>query len=494
MRITIIPDEKIGVIRPEVYGHFIEHLGWCIYDGVWVGENSKIPNTRGIRNDVVEALKLVQPGVLRWPGGCFADDYHWQDGIGPRESRSRRINVHWGQAPEPNSFGTHEFVEFCARIGARPYLCGNVGSGTVRELRDWVEYCNWPSGSTLADLRRANGAAEPFGVTYWGVGNENWGCGGNFSPEDYCTEFRRYASFMFNLGTPLFLIACGPPGNDADWTRRFFAKLKRYYGDFGRIHGFSAHYYCGTAGSATEYTVDQWYQLIRAAAQVEPLVVQQRAAMDSFDTARSIGLVIDEWGTWHPPSPAVPGLWRQQSTLRDALVAALTLDVFNRHADKVVMSNIAQTINVLQSLILTDGDRMVLTPTYHVYEMYKAHQEGTSVRALFEADDIQFGSGADVHRIFGLAGSASIQGGGLTLSVVNPSVDRPAEAAIRVLGAGRFRLVTARVLTAGDIHAHNRFGEPPDVLPRWDSARGEGAEFVHTFLPASVTVLRFEAV
>ena len=512
MRITIIPDEQIGTIRPEIYGHFAEHLGRCIYEGVWVGEDSEIPNTRGIRDDVVAALAALRPGVLRWPGGCFADDYHWQDGIGPRENRPHRINVHWNQEPEPNSFGTHEFIDFCRMIGTQPYICGNVGSGTVRELRDWVEYCNWPCrdaplgrlrratgtslqpGSTLSDLRAANGSPDPFAVKYWGVGNENWGCGGNFRPEDYCSEFRRYAGYMFNLGTPLFLIACGPSGNDIEWTRRFFAKLRKDYWDFGgfpsaRIHGFAAHYYCGTAGSATEYTADQWYQLLRQAAQMEPLVVQQRAAMDAFDPARKIGLLVDEWGTWHPAAPGKPPLW-QQNTLRDALVAALTLDTFNRHADKVVMSNIAQTINVLQAMILTDGPKMLLTPTYHVYEMYKEHQGGTAVRAIFEADRIQFGNGADVHYLFGLNGSASLADGTLTLSVVNPHATDRAESAIRILGAGAFRIESAKVLTAGDIHAHNRLDEQPEVRPAEAQMAGEGAEFGCVFPARSATVLR----
>jgi len=493
MRITIIPDEPIGTIQPEIYGHFAEHLGRCIYEGVWVGEDSPIPNTRGIRNDVAAALRVLRPGVLRWPGGCFADDYHWQDGIGPRDKRPRRINVHWNQEPEPNSFGTHEFIDFCRMIGAQPYICGNVGSGTVRELRDWVEYCNWRPGSTLSDLRAANGSPEPFAVKYWGVGNENWGCGGNFSPEDYCTEFRRYAGFMFNIGTPLFLIACGPCGNDVEWTRRFFAKLRKDYWDFGRIHGFAAHYYCGTAGSATEYTVEQWYQLLRQAAQMEPLVVQQRAAMDAFDPARKIGLLVDEWGTWHPATPGKPPLW-QQNTLRDALVAALTLDIFNRHADKVVMSNIAQTINVLQAIILTDGPKMVLTPTYHVYEMYKDHQNGTAVRAIFEADRIEFGAGADVHYLFGLNGAASLRDGMLTLSAVNPHATDAADVRIRILGAGAFRIESARVLTADDIHAHNRFQEEPEVRPMRAKIAGEGTEFGCVFPARSVTVLSMRAV
>jgi len=289
--ISINPGDAVGRINPNIYGHFAEHLGRCIYDGIWVGEDSPVPNTSGFRNDVIEALRKMQPAVLRWPGGCFADDYHWQDGIGPREARPRRINIHWGEVIETNQVGTQEFIHFCRLIGAEPYFCGNVGSGTVRELRDWVEYCNFPGNSTWASQRAADGSPDPFNVKYWGVGNENWGCGGNFSPEDYCTEFRRYASFVRGFGHKLFVIGCGPSGNDVEWTERFMRKLKKDYWEFHNIDGFAAHYYCGTSGSATEYTQDEWYHLIDKGLKMEALVIQQRAAMDMFDPSRQIGLI-----------------------------------------------------------------------------------------------------------------------------------------------------------------------------------------------------------
>ncbi|HEX5944570.1 MAG TPA: alpha-L-arabinofuranosidase C-terminal domain-containing protein, partial [Anaerolineales bacterium] len=346
-RITLNPADTVATINHNIYGHFAEHLGRCIYDGIWVGEDSPIPNIDGFRTDIIEALRRLKPPVIRWPGGCFADDYHWQDGIGPRDQRPRRINIHWGEVVETNHVGTQEFIHFCRLVGAQPYICGNVGSGTPRELRDWIEYCNFPdsspNGSTWAQQRAADGSPEPFDVTYWGVGNENWGCGGNFSPEDYCTEFRRYASFIRGFGKKLFVIACGPANNDIAWTDRFFRKLYKDYWVFNNIDGFAAHYYCGTAGTATEYTEQEYYRLLEKGLKMEPLVIQQRAAMDAWDPARKIGLIVDEWGTWHPVEEGTnPAYLYQQNTIRDAIVAANTLDIFNRHADKVVMANIAQ--------------------------------------------------------------------------------------------------------------------------------------------------------
>ena len=486
--IDIILNEWIAPINPNIYGHFAEHLGACIYEGIWVGEDSPIPNTRGIRNDVVAALKQIRPAVIRWPGGCFADDYHWQDGIGPQQQRPKRINLHWGQVVETNAFGTHEFVRFCRMVGAEPYICGNVGTGTPREMRDWVEYCNFPSGTTWSELRGANGDPDPLNVRYWGVGNENWGCGGSFTPEDYGTEYRRFACFLRAFGdTPIYLIACGPPGNDLDWTRRFFEKLRKDYGRGPAIHSYAAHYYCGTAGTATEYSPEEWYTLLHRASQMEPLVVQQRAAMDAFDPDRAIGLIVDEWGAWHPAEPErTPAFLWQQNTMRDALVAALTLDIFNRHADKVVMSNIAQTINVLQSMILTDGDKMLCTPTYHVYDLYQAHQGGKSVRALFEAPQIAVGH----DQLFGLSGSASVKRNELTLTVVNPHVDTPVEVTIRLHGDVRLSRVQESVLAHEDIRAHNTFEEPNRVIPSVrEEVSAAGASHVHSFPAASVTRL-----
>jgi alpha-N-arabinofuranosidase len=490
--ITLHLNQPIATISPNLYGHFAEHLGSCIYDGLWVGPDSTIPNTAGIRNDVLTALRRLNIPLLRWPGGCFADDYHWQDGIGPRANRPRRVNLWWGQQIETNAFGTHEFLTLCRLLNAQPYLAGNLGSGSVREMRDWVEYCNYPGDSTLARQRALNGSPLPFNVKYWGVGNEAWGCGGNQDPEDYAAHYRRYATYLRDFeGSPLHLIACGPDGNRPEWTRRFFTKLLSS-GPFSthchtRLHAFAAHYYCGTAGTATEYTANQWYELLERAAAIEELILTQRKAMDEFDPNRKIDLVIDEWGTWHPPTPGASMLW-QQNTLRDALVAAITLDTFNRHADKVAMANIAQIVNVLQAMILTDGDRMLTTPTYHVFEMYKHHQGATSLRVDVGSRDIPFAVGDERRKIAGLSGSASIKNGRLTVSIVNPHASLPVEASIFLVGGEVDANVTCSVLRAGEVHDLNTFDRPDDVTPRERRLIIEG-EWHHTFEPASVTVL-----
>jgi alpha-N-arabinofuranosidase len=490
--IDVLLNEPIAAIHPNLYGHFMEHLGGCIEEGCWVGEDSAIAHTGGIRNDIVAALKTVRAPVIRWPGGCFADDYHWQDGIGPRDQRPRRVNMHWGEVIETNQFGTHEFLAFCRAVGAQPYLCGNVGSGTPRELRDWVEYCNFPGDSTLARQRAANGAPEPFGVHYWGVGNENWGCGGNFTPEDYGTEYRRFATYLRAWGgQELTLIACGPNGNDLDWTRRFFTKLRKDFWSGPPIHGFSAHYYCGTAGTATEYTEAQWYELLWKAIQMEPMVVQQRALLDAFDPERKIGLIVDEWGTWHPPTPGRnPAFLWQQNTVRDALVAALTLDIFNRHADKVVMANIAQTINVLQALLLTDGEKMLKTPTYHVYALYTAHQGAQSVRAHFQAPEIEVARDGKARKLPTLSGSASVTKNTLTLTVVNTSATQQIEAGLRLHGGAHATEIQVSTLAYpdGDIHAHNTHAAPDAVSV--SALRSVPVPIrAYTFPPASVTRL-----
>ncbi len=488
-KITINLERVVGVINPNLYGHFAEHLGRCFYDGMWVGPDSPIPNTAGWRSDALDALRRLKPPVIRWPGGCFADDYHWQDGIGAPQNRPRRINIHWGEVIETNHVGTHEFIQLCRLIGAEPYICGNVGSGTVRELRDWVEYCNFPGDSSWAALRAANGSPEPFNVTYWGVGNENWGCGGHFSPEDYCTEFRRYASFMRSFGHDLFLIACGPSSNDIEWTVRFFRKLRKDYWDFKNIHGFAAHYYCGTAGTATEYTVDQWYELITRGLEMEPLIVQQRAAMDAYDPHRQIGLLVDEWGTWHPPAQGDnPRFLYQQSTLRDALVAATTLDIFNRHADKVVMGNIAQTVNVLQAMILTQGEHMLVTPTGYVYEMYAPHQGGAAVDCLVETEDIGFAKKERQATLPAVAGSASLKGKNLFLTLTNSHATQSIRVDVRLLGGAKAAGGAARVLS-GDIHAHNTFAQPCALTPQPFEVVADGASFVVELPPAAVVAV-----
>jgi alpha-N-arabinofuranosidase len=480
-RVSVAFDDPIGTIHRDLYGHFAEHLGSCIYGGCWLG------GEEGLNRDVIAALRRVRPPVIRWPGGCFADDYHWEDGIGPRESRPRTVNIHWGNIVEDNHFGTHEFLEFCAAVGAEPYLCGNVGSGTPREMRDWVEYLNFEGDSTQALRRATNGHPAPFRVNYWGVGNENWGCGGHMQPEEYAREYRRFSTYLRDFsGAPLFLIGCGPNGNDPDWTRRFFTAL----GSYRRIHGWGAHYYCGTAGTATEYTDDQWYELLEKAARMERLVIQQRAVLDSFDPERKIGLIVDEWGTWHPPAPGRnPRFLWQQNTLRDALVAAISLDIFNRHAEKLRMANIAQTINVLQALILTEAGKTVVTPTGHVYAMYAGHQGAESLRMSVEAEPVTFAAGGKTYQLPGLIGSASRQGEELLLTLVNPRLGEPLEIEVALRNGAEAREGAATVLTHEDCHAHNTFDAPETLVPRNASVKASGGRFTIDLAPQSVTAL-----
>ncbi|HEV2472427.1 MAG TPA: alpha-L-arabinofuranosidase C-terminal domain-containing protein, partial [Chthonomonadales bacterium] len=437
-----------------------------------------------------------------WPGGCFADDYHWRDGVGPAERRPRRVNMHWGNVIETNQFGTHEFIRLCRAAGAQPYLCGNVGSGTPQELRDWVEYCNFPGGSSLSDERRANGAEAPFGVRYWGVGNENWGCGGSFTPEDYGTEYRRFAGYLRDWGgTALFRIACGPNGNDLEWTRRFFRKLKSDYGDGPCVHGFSAHYYTwnahGKYGSATEYNKEQWYGLLGQSLRMEDLVVQQRLAMDEVDPYGKIGLIVDEWGTWHPSTSGKnPKFLWQQNTVRDGLVAALTLDIFNRHADKVVMGNIAQTINVLQALLLTEEHKLIKTPTYHVYDLYSPHQGGRAVRLESSSPHISYLDDGAAAEIASVAGSASIKNDLCTVTLVNVHAEEPMELVIKPIGASVAEAGPVIGLTypSGELQSHNTAENlqcvAPGSLASADTSHSKQVKL--TLRPASVTRLQLK--
>jgi alpha-L-arabinofuranosidase len=381
-------------------------------------------------------------------------------------------------APEPNSFGTHEFIAFARAIGAEPYFAGNVGSGTVAELRDWVEYCNHPAGSTLSDERRANGAAEPFGVRLWGIGNENWGCGGNLTPEAYAEEYVRYRHYAFPFGgTEVTGVACGPNSADWSWTRRFLEQLTGSSRcRLGSVQAFAAHYYCGTAGTATEFDDSQWLELLTRAVAVEGIITGHRSIMDSFDPERKIQLFLDEWGAWHPVEAGKPksGLY-QQNTMRDALVAALSLDIFHNHADKLAMANIAQLINVLQSLLLVEGDRCITTPTYHVFAMYQAHRGGTAVRLVNASEVISHGeaaeeecreryldrSRAELHLV---SGSASISGDRLCVTVVNAHPSEPADLDLQIAG-GRSTVVESVRLSHADPRAHNTFVDPDAVVP-----------------------------
>jgi alpha-N-arabinofuranosidase len=491
-RVIVVPQEPIGYINPNLHGQFAEHLGELIYPGIYVDPQSNIPNTAGLRHDVIEALRPLEIPVLRWPGGCFADTYHWRDGIGPRERRPRRVNVWWGMAESPNDFGTHEFMALCRAIGAQPYFAGNLGSGSPAELRDWVEYCNFAGNSTLANERRANGAEQPFGVSFWGIGNESWGCGGNMGPEEYAASFARYRTSVFHYpGTQVEAIACGPNGNDWEWTRRFFEAMKHLHTQYrlSLVQGFAAHYYSGTAGTATEYTETQWLELLSKAYAVEGIITGHRSIMDEYDPQRKCKLIVDEWGTWHPVEQGKPSSsLYQQNTIRDACVAALSLDVFHNHADKLAMANIAQMINVLQSLLLVQEDRCIKTPTYHVFDLYQPHKGAQAVRFVSLAETVSDGEAStqtcrDTYRekqpfhLQAVHGSASVRASQLCVTVVNTHPTQPVELDLQVF-ASKLNEAEVVALAADDMHAHNTFDQP---------------ERVHLF-PASTLVSREQSL
>lgn len=486
LNVNVVLGEPIARVKPALYSQFAEHIGGVIYDGIWVGPDSKIPNIDGIRKDTIEHVKRLGKVVIRWPGGCFADRYHWRDGIGPTAKRPRRFG-RWRDETESNQFGTHEFARFCRLSEVEPYFAANVGTGTAEEFQQWVEYCNAPAGSTsLADERVANGDRAPLGIRYWGVGNESWGCGGKFTPEDYCTEYRKFTEWLPGYGQPLYLIAAGPNSNDVNWTRRFFKK----WADYARapIQGWAPHYYCGTTGHALKFTIDQWYEMLHKANQMERLIKDQWAAVGEFDKEHKVKLIIDEWGCWHPEGTEINKrhLFEQMGCLRDALAAALTLDTFNRHADKIDMANIAQLVNNLHSLFLADGDRFVATPTFHVYEMYRSHHGGDAVRLDVEAADLPFRAGGKEQKLFRLAGSASRKGQEVTITLVHTHATEAVEAAINLRG-GSAAGVTTTTLTHASLNAHNTFDRPDVVKPTTEAPdlRGESIRLV--LPPASVT-------
>jgi len=515
-RIDVLLDEPIGRIAPEIYGHFVEHLGGVVYDGIWVGENSKIPNIGGVRQAVVEAMKRIKASVIRWPGGCFADSYNWRDGIGPRAQRPRRPNF-WVDAQEwpkgapdgpwkydPNHFGTDEFLRFCQLTGAQPYLAANLRSLTARDFYEWVDYCNSPAGSTtLAEMRAAAGQREPWKVRYWGVGNESWGCGGNFTPEEYSVEYRRFAEWVPRYGMNMAFIGSGPNGGDLGWSRRFFGRLAEK-GGFGRMWGWGLHHYSWNVsggrtndwfqgkGEAVKYSNDEWYELLNEANRVETLITDHWAVMGEFDRQHRVKLVVDEWGAWYKPGSEVHNshLLGQQATIRDALLAGLSLDIFHRHADKVAMANIAQLINCLQALFLAHEDKFILTPTYHVFEMYAAHQGGQSVRTNVSSPLLSYTRNGKPATMRGLNGSASLHDRRLILTVTNPDPNAARETEIAIHGAA-VKEVSVIALTAKDIRAHNSFDNPRAIEPQPSQAAVKGGgTLVCNFAPASVTRLQ----
>jgi alpha-N-arabinofuranosidase len=504
-RIEVVLDESVGTISPDIYGHFVEHLGGVVYDGVWVGAGSKVANTGGIRASLVEHMKRIKPSIIRYPGGCFADSYDWRDGVGPRARRPRRTGF-WGRT-ETNQFGTNEFVRFCKLTGAQPYLAANLRGLPAQSFYEWVDYCNSSAGSTtLSELRASgeDGSRDPFGVRFWGVGNEAWGCGGNFTPQEYATEFRRFTAAVPGYGLRPLFVASGPSDGDLNWTRGFFSKMVEK-GQFD-FYGWALHHYSWNLsrgatddwekgkGDALEFGIEEWYEMLREADKTESLVKETWDAMGEFDKNHRVKLVVDEWGAWYKPGTEVrPGyILSQQQTLRDALVSALSLDAFNRQADKVAMANVAQLINCLHSLFLAYEDKFVATPNFHVFEMYAAHQGAQGLRTVFDAPDVRYTRAGRPATFWGLNGSASLREKTLTLTVVNPHASEPREAEIITRGAV-VRSARARALTASDIHAHNSFENPRAVEPRDEQAAvGAGGRLVFRFAPASVTRLQLD--
>lgn len=490
VKVIINSEIKKGKINKNIYGQFAEHLGRCIYEGLWVGKDSDIPNTNGIRNDVVEALKEIKVPVLRWPGGCFADEYHWMDGIGNAEKRPKMINTHWGGVVENNHFGTHEFFELCKQIGAEPYICGNVGSGTVQEMSQWVEYMTFDGLSPMSELRKKNGQEKPWSIKYFGVGNESWGCGGNMRPEYYADLYRRYSTYTRNYpGNKLYKIACGPNADNYDWTEVLMREAGSYM-DGLSLHYYSIAYEWNHKTSASNFTEADWFNTMQKTLFLDDLIVKHATIMDKYDPDKRVGLIVDEWGNWFDVEPGTnPGFLYQQNTLRDALVAGIGLNIFNNHCDRVQMANIAQMINVLQAMILTQGDKMLLTPTYHVFNMYKVHQDADLLDYYIENEKYGF----EESTIDQLNLSASVDADNkIHISLCNLDPNSSIELNCDLRGKNVSTIVGS-VLTSGSMDALNTFSTPNNLEPKaFENATLVDGIITAVLPPMSVVVLQVQ--
>lgn len=462
-RVVVDADRQMSEISKHIYGQFAEHLGRGIYGGIWVGENSDISNTEGYRNDVLEALRDLEVPNVRWPGGCFADEYHWKDGIGSRDERPVRVNTHWGMVEEDNSFGTHEFLRFMELINSEPVIAMNVGSGTPREMAQWLEYLNYDGESTLSNLRRENGRDKPWGVKYIGVGNESWGCGGNMKVEFYADLYRQYATFAKEFsGHELFRVASGRYDTEYGWTEHMMQEAA------GLMEGVSLHYYViptgdwSAKGPSVDFDEGQYFAGIRRASLMDEYIQGHSNRMDKFDPEKNVALVVDEWGIWTDPYPGTnPGFLEQQNSLRDALIASITLDILNKHSDRVRMANIAQMVNVLQAMILTEGDNMVKTPTYHVFDLYRIHHDTKLLHThiqnmnMYEYED---------ESIPAVSMTASInESGRINITLTNKNPRHPEEIELEFRGRQISEVVDSRTLTGSRFNSVNTFSEPENV-------------------------------
>ena len=459
--IKLQTDKIQTTISKDIYGHFSEHLGHCIYGGIFVGENSTIPNTKGIRNDVLNALRQMHIPVLRWPGGCFADTYHWKDGIGPREKRASIVNVNWGGVTEDNSFGTNEFLDLCEMLGCDAYISGNVGSGTVQEMAEWAEYMTSDADSPMTQLRKQNGREKPWKVKYFGIGNEAWGCGGQMTPEHYSDLCRQYGTYLNYAGRGVQKVASGASDFDLNWTNVVMKNVGT------RVDGVGVHYYTlpgdwDKKGSATVFNKQEWFTVLKKSLLMDSIISKQLAVMDKYDKDKKVGLMVDEWGNWYDVEPGTnPGFLFQQNTLRDAMTAAINLNIFNNHADRVKMANIAQIINVLQSMILTKDAMMVLTPTYYVFKMFSVHQNAKLIPVELKCNKYTNGN----ESISAVSVSASKDASGkvhITLANLDPDKENPVSID---LGSIKNAVATAEIITSTEINAYNDFGVPEKVFP-----------------------------
>jgi alpha-N-arabinofuranosidase len=463
-KIVLHPDAAKDTINKNIYGHFAEHLGHGIYGGFYVGDSSKIPNKDGVRLDVIAALKKLKIPVLRWPGGCFADTYHWKDGIGPKNKRPSMVNVWWGNVKEDNSFGTNEFLNMCEELGAEPYLSVNVGSGTVQDVADWVKYVNFKEGtSPMSDLRKKNGRTKPWHVKYWGIGNEAWGCGGNMTAEYYANVYRQYATFMtnWNNGDRLFRIASGASGDDYHWTETLMKNIP-----LNMLGGVALHHYSvidwNHKGSATDFTEQQYFETMQRASLMEEYVTKHSAIMDKYDPKKRVALVVDEWGGWYDVESGTNGAFLyQQNTMRDAMIAGLTLNIFNNHCDRVRMANLAQCINVLQAVILTNKEKIILTPTYYVMEMYNVHQDALMIPLDITSNDFTL----DNKKLKAVSASASKdKSGAVHISLVNIDANNAEDISIDLSDLNA-KTVTGRILRSDKLQDHNTFDNPEKIKP-----------------------------
>ena len=489
-QVVINADLGKDTISRHIYGHFAEHLGRCVYDGFYVGENSKIPNIKGMRTDIVAALKKMKIPNLRWPGGCFADTYHWKDGIGDKSKRPSMVNTWWGGVMEDNSFGTHDFMELCAQLDCEPFINGNVGSGTPQEMREWVEYLTHSEGSPMARLRTENGRKEPWKVKYWGVGNENWGCGGEMKADYYANLYRQFATFLSNHGNNrLFKLPSTANGANYAWTETLLKEIPLNMMDGVGFHHYSVIDWT-KKGSATEFSEEQYFTTIKRALDIEAMVQQTRALMDRYDPKKKLAMVIDEWGGWYEVEKGTnAGFLFQQNTIRDAMIAGTTLNIFNNNADRVRLANIAQTINVLQAVVLTQGAKMILTPTYHVYEMYNVHQDAVMLPLSIKCENYTFGT----EKLPAVSASASKDKAGVThISLVNIDANKSQEVSISLRGM-KATSVKGRILASPKIQDYNSFDNPNKIQPTtFNGSVLKGDDLKVTLPPASVVVLELK--